>query len=1228
MGQVSGESVRRARAEGVLAEALARWDAGAGPAALRELAAAHPDLADELAALYPDWVAFGERLLGAGVRESAGTLAPARGRSSQALGEGSRSGQRSAESLSDDSLRDKSLRGDSLRDDSLREDPLRGDSLPDEALRGETPRAGGRGAHAPGARVALGRRVLVAGLVLAGVVALALVRGRAREPYILFAAAGGGQIAAEPLYLGPERRSVVLTFDVPGEAARDMRDMRDTRDIDAAELRLVSAASGAPLAGWSARWVSPREVELVSPADLDGFLREEVRLEPVGGEVVFAPFTLVFLGRDAWSLASFAFGEREVAGTERSAVDPAELELSVRLAGGGRGDVAQVEVRSGRGEPLRMKPVVAAADPTDSDGRRFALPLAELGLKPGPAELAFTLQDGAGRELERRLELEVVKTPLRSFVAELVGSAEAAGAEPLRLPRSGARVFLVPGDRPLFALELERPAELAWRVEVEGELEPLARGRVEARSAHTVDLAPLCVAWGARELRGQIAFVADENERVARSDPARGRVEGALPFAFGPARIELDCELTGELASSASELTDGAVELTDGARVFTDGRGAALRVRPRGALTVPARVFARLEGRDGVLVQEAAFDLGAGAHVLPLALGREGELVLALQAFRVDTATGEPIDAPDVRARFRIAVAAGGARVELQGAPERAEWTTDAELVFEAVVVQARASESAHAASAPVAALECSVRDPTGASVASFAVAGPPFSVRVPKIEEDGAFELEVGGRDAAGNALAPARLVLDVARHGPALELASPRAGATWEREHDGSFSVALRARDPNGLALVDLTLTEALAEPRPDGQRPDGPRAAGARVDGVAAREIGVLLTPAADGEPGEPGDLRGRVELPDEWEAAELRLSAVDRFANASELRTAVALAPRSPHALHPARVAVRMGEVPVEALCFVAGNSGAPYVFGGRSDALENELFAAAGLAPFSRGDAAHAWAVELAPGAIEDFYLDEREVTCEAFLQFLVADDGYVDPAHWPAGSPAGAAADRPRMAHLLARLRPRPPAFPATGVTWEEACAYASWVEKRLPSLVEWEYAVRGGNRYRPCAAWSGAGGRPAPAGARALVAAGASADVSADTRLFELCTNAAEWTATPWGFRAGAEGDARDGRERLRALGRDAAAVLRAPAVSAREFGASDVARASSFWIAGGSFERPLADFAALDDRPRGWSGESVGFRCALSAREAERRLRAGGAGARTTLQVAGGER
>lgn len=75
--------------------------------------------------------------------------------------------------------------------------------------------------------------------------------------------------------------------------------------------------------------------------------------------------------------------------------------------------------------------------------------------------------------------------------------------------------------------------------------------------------------------------------------------------------------------------------------------------------------------------------------------------------------------------------------------------------------------------------------------------------------------------------------------------------------------------------------------------------------------------------------------------------------------------------------------------------------------------------------------------------VNDFYLDEHEVTVAAYQNFISAT-GHAPPLQW------------------AEQLRNRD--HPVVSVSWNDAKAYAKWAGKRLPYEVEWEYASRGGN--------------------------------------------------------------------------------------------------------------------------------------------------------------------
>ena len=125
-----------------------------------------------------------------------------------------------------------------------------------------------------------------------------------------------------------------------------------------------------------------------------------------------------------------------------------------------------------------------------------------------------------------------------------------------------------------------------------------------------------------------------------------------------------------------------------------------------------------------------------------------------------------------------------------------------------------------------------------------------------------------------------------------------------------------------------------------------------------------------------------------------------------------------------------------------------------------------------------------------------FYADRAEVTRSQYAQFANAT-GQPVPAGWGADGtpPAGTES------------------LPMTGVTIEQAAAFAQWAGKRLPTEEEWECAARGpdglkypwGDDWKPGAAILAFG--PAPAGA--------AADDKSPCGAMDMLGNVAEWTST-----------------------------------------------------------------------------------------------------------------
>ena len=132
-------------------------------------------------------------------------------------------------------------------------------------------------------------------------------------------------------------------------------------------------------------------------------------------------------------------------------------------------------------------------------------------------------------------------------------------------------------------------------------------------------------------------------------------------------------------------------------------------------------------------------------------------------------------------------------------------------------------------------------------------------------------------------------------------------------------------------------------------------------------------------------------------------------------------------------------------------------------------------------------------------SIKLFYLDIYEVTCEGYKRFL-DKTGRSAPNTWTNGTyPPGTAK------------------HPVTGLTWDDADAYARSLGKRLPLEEEWEFAARGpnsllypwGNTWRAGCANAGNQGN-------GLVDVG-SYDCDSPFGVQDLIGNAWEWTASDW---------------------------------------------------------------------------------------------------------------
>ncbi|MGH9839215.1 MAG: bifunctional serine/threonine-protein kinase/formylglycine-generating enzyme family protein [Blastocatellia bacterium] len=132
-------------------------------------------------------------------------------------------------------------------------------------------------------------------------------------------------------------------------------------------------------------------------------------------------------------------------------------------------------------------------------------------------------------------------------------------------------------------------------------------------------------------------------------------------------------------------------------------------------------------------------------------------------------------------------------------------------------------------------------------------------------------------------------------------------------------------------------------------------------------------------------------------------------------------------------------------------------------------------------------------------SLPPFFIDKCEVTCEDYQKFLVAA-GRAAPPDWPNGNYQLGAGRRP-----------------VTGVTWDDAEAYAQWAGKRLPTETEWEAAARGadGRRYPWGNEWKSGHANADASSIDHLADAGSHPAGASPFGVLDLAGNAWEWTAS-----------------------------------------------------------------------------------------------------------------
>lgn len=709
----------------------------------------------------------------------------------------------------------------------------------------------------------------------------------------------------------------------------------------------------------------------------------------------------------------------------------------------------------------------AMIDAARSRGRDLCYTVALVGLLELPAlsaaEFTVAVVDRAGRRSSRTVRAEVDARPLEAAV-EMAGCF-CAGPD---------SYIVYPGTDPILRVKANRACGEPQIVVRDQAGRPLQVAL--SRGSEGIRLALGAIASGS--FSGTIEIAVGDSDGVLHTRPERGIARAKLNFRYVTQRPEL--EVVPNATKAAGE----------GPEVWYTRQGEVeLELRRRSFVRVEAEVACR--AADGTARTERVLLANEERAVLHLPLPQDGAHAVAVRAFRFSD--GEVVSAnPEWSRELTVVRDTEVPRLEVVAAPDRVirRWDETAALG------EVRLDEPAAAPSAPVT-VRWAIRPRGGATAWSGTLdrAGlePESWMRlqlgrlVPASIDDGDYELHLLCADAAGNKPEEERVLgFQVARAGPSVRLENP--AERWLRAPGNRFRVQVDVQDANGVARVDCSAVS-------QNGRQLGPQ---------ALRKIDA-----------ERGTWETEFELSGSWSGAQvvLRCVAIDVFGNASELPPRTVQV-EAFEAQLPSGVELRLAaqpEVVLSALRLLRGADS--YTFGGRSEREEKAQFRAHNVQFEGRTLQRNE--------RVQDFYLDESEVTVAQFLAFVEAADGYAAVHHWATGAP-----DDVRRKQLAARLRALDGSGPATDVDWHEAAAYAQWAGKRLPTWLEWEYAVRGGPAaYRPYS-WAVAGQEPASATFNVDASTASEpgpwpVDRGSDVTpaglgagLRNLCSNVSEWVA------------------------------------------------------------------------------------------------------------------
>ncbi len=960
-------------------------------------------------------------------------------------------------------------------------------------------------------------------------------------------------LQAQPLYFGPAARSRRLFSPKEDTFGRK------------GTWKVMSRTRKEVLAGWSVRQMSDEEIELTAPAEsTDGFVRELVHLANSATRKETHDFEVRYLATEVWQIESLHLLDQVLDGR---ALDPAgiELEAEVRWRGPTHLEhpisiidrVRFFASETDEGVDCRG-PVSEATQPWT-----YRLALEALDLPSDTARFRVEVIDCAGNRQSRTFD--------DGDVALVRGSPALLHFDVRGAPQRAGEYLVQRGNAPSLTLRLDRPARVDWSLVLPSRKAALA-GSVACNAHHEIDLGQPSDWMDERDYHAFVELTFKDSEQVLHSDPLeRGTIREKLYFRYTNDIPQIRAELLDAAALEPTELTEETV--------FVSSRELKFRVTLLQSMPVQVRVLWKKQGE--VLGQEQRrISDRQNSETLLFPAVTDGLYHLEFRLFRVleQNPEEELFDSsPDRVVVYPVKVDTSPASLLLGG-------DLDLVLVREKKArIQLGAVDDPDSSDTltPVDLSWRLKKDDESTSVPLPTTPALPFLVpgKTEQVDldfsgfSDGLYQLSIDGIDRAGNAARDAdgsegiRRQLTIARQGPALTLVEPIQGLPWTslKAKDGGpqWSLRLVTDDPNDVQT-------ACARVR--------------RKDSTEQPIEAQLIKNAQQWS--------GALVFTDRWseKEVEILLSSTDVHGNESTQLIPFTL-PKIARVL-PTRVLSLRNDVDLGEMKRVDGNADAPYECFGRDERTESLLFKRVGL-PAYRSDDTLGLAFRV--GEIRDFYLDENEVTLGAYLAFVKDPNGYLRPDHWPGGALPADGDSRFRTFSSLSI----DPALPVTELCWDEAFAFAHWAGKRLPSVVEWEYTVRGATQYRPFASFRE--DRPEPPQSReinfgnpssGLWPARVGADKSSEDpglAIYNLCGNVSEWTATPPWFESSLPSNLPAHRElhRLDYL---------------TQFEHMD---AAEFLLAGASVSSSQTGFQVVRIARRSDRRFDVGFRCAVDAEE-----------------------